>query len=111
MSQVIAGLEQQLSSAKALVKRRDAALKLYENRDFKALIVDGFMCDEAARYVQASGDPALGESERADALAMAQASGHLKRFLSVVVVMGNTAARDVKGLEEAIDEERSGGAE
>lgn len=107
MSQMITGLEKQLASTKDLVARRDAALRLHENRDFKLLMVDGFMRDEAARYVQASGDPALSAADRADALAMAQASGHIMRFLSVTVVMGNQAARDVSSLQEALDEERA----
>ena len=107
MSQMINSLENQLTSTKDMVARRDAALRLYDNRDFKLLMVDGFMRDEAARYVQASGDPAISLQDRADSLAMAQASGHLKRFLSVTVVMGNQAARDVASLQEALDEERA----
>ena len=107
MSQMITSLENQLSGTKDLVARRDAALRLHDNRDFKLLMVDGFMRDEAARYVQASGDPALSAEDRADSLALAQASGHVKRFLSVVVVMGNQAARDVGALQEALDEERA----
>lgn len=104
---MINSLENQLTSTKDMVARRDAALRLYDNRDFKLLMVDGFMRDEAARYVQASGDPAISLQDRADSLAMAQASGHLKRFLSVTVVMGNQAARDVASLQEALDEERA----
>lgn len=107
MSQMIVGLENQLSNTKDLVARRDAALRLHDNRDFKLLLVDGFMRDEAARYVQASGDPAISAEDRADSLALAQASGHLKRFLSVAVVMGNQAARDVVAIQEALDEERA----
>lgn len=106
MSTTVSALEQQLKGAKALVARRDSALKLSENRDFRKVIMDEFCGSEAARYVQASADPALDAAARADALAIAQASGHLKRYLSVVIQMGNQAARDVGEIEKALDEVR-----
>jgi hypothetical protein len=100
-------LEQQLSDAKKLLSRREMALRLSSNRDFKQLILEEFCLQDAARYAQVSGDPAIGPVERADALAMAQASGHLKRFLSVVVQMGAVAEREMSNLEEAIEEARA----
>lgn len=112
MSEVtIEQLEDQRKNEQAVVDRRDAALRLANNRDFKKLILDGFCGTEAARYVQESGDPMLTREQREDALNMAQASGHLKRFLSYTVLFGNTAARTIKELEEALDEARGEGAE
>lgn len=112
MSEVtIQELESSIQQQKTLVAMRDAALRLADNKDFKSLILDGFCLTEAARYVQSSGDPALGAGERADALALAQASGHLKRFLSVTILMGNTAANNIRQSEEAIDQIRAEGGE
>lgn len=99
-------LEKQLAEAKELTENRQLALRLYKNRDFKKLIIDQFCTTEAARYVQVSGDPALKAEERADALAMAQASGHLKRYLSMVVQMGAASERDLPAIEEALVEAR-----
>lgn len=99
-------LEQQLKDAKTLVQTRQMALRLAQNSDFKKLILDGFCTYDAARYAQESGDPALKPDERADALAMAQASGHLKRYLSMAVRMGEHAERTMGDIEEAIDEAR-----
>lgn len=99
-------LEQQLKEAKTLVRTRQMAIRLAQNPDFKELILDGFCMVEAARFVQQSGDPALGAEERADALAMAQASGHLKRFLSAAYQMGAHSERTMGELEAAIDEAR-----
>ena len=99
-------LENQLVAAKELVRRRQLALKLSEIPEFKELILDEFMVKEAARYVHGSADPALKPEERADSLAMAQASGHLKRFLSITVQMGAYAEREMSSLEAAIDEAR-----
>ena len=110
MSQVTQ-LEHQLVAAKELVRRRNMALRLANIPEFKELILDDFMVKEAARYVHSSADPALKPDERADALNMAQASGHLKRFLSVTVQMRAHAERELTSLEEAIDEARLEGDE
>jgi len=105
MSQV-QQLEQQLSNAKTLVDTRQMALRLAQNSDFKKLILEGFCLHDAARYAQESGDPALNEEQRADALAMAQASGHLKRYLQMAMQMGAHAERTIAELHEALEEVR-----
>lgn len=106
MSQVVA-LEQQLKNAKQLVEQRRLALRLSQNRDFRKLILEEFCEKEAARYVQNSANPALGADERADSLAIAQASGHLKRWLSVQVQMGAHAEREIEDLETALEQARA----
>lgn len=106
MSEVSA-LEYQRNGMAKLIEQRDAAIRLSKNRDFKTLILEGFMVEEAARYVHASADPMLPPNERADALALAQASGHLKRYLSVVTRMGDDAASQLPHIDEAIEEERT----
>lgn len=98
----VSQLENQLAGTKALIARRDLALRLSENADFKELILNQFCVQECARYAQVSGDPAVSDRDRADSLAMSQAAGHLRRYLSVCVQMGNVAARDVEELEENI---------
>jgi len=103
----VSELEQQQDAAKILVERRQMALRLYKNPDFKKLILDEFCTQDAARYVQASADPSLKPDERADALAIAQASGHLKRYLSVTVQMGFHAENTMPDLEAALEEARA----
>ena len=105
MSEVFA-LEKQLEDSKEAIARRELALKLYKNPEFKKLVLDEFCTTECARYAQLSADPSLGPTERADALAMAQAAGHLRRFLSVVVTMGNQAERLLPDLESQIEAAR-----
>jgi hypothetical protein len=102
----VTALEQQLDGAKTLVEFRRMALKLAQNREFKKLILEEFCVNEAARYVQNSANPALGPDERADCLAIAQAAGHLKRWLSVQVQMGAKAESEIPELEDAIAEAR-----
>lgn len=110
MSEVLA-LEKQLQNAKQLAARREMALKLSENREFKQLILKDFCVEECARYAQSSADPALTVEQRADALALAQAAGHLRRFLSVVTQMGYTAMNEIPQIETTIQELRQEGAE
>jgi hypothetical protein len=100
-------LEQQYADAKVLIERRQMALRLNQNHDFRKLILDGFCLHDAARYVQSSQDPALSADQRADSLNMAQASGHLRRFLSVSITMGFHAEQTLHELETAIVEARS----
>lgn len=95
-------LQKQLEDSKKLIERRRQAIRLSENKDFKKLILDGFCVTDAASYVSASADPQLTAEQRADALNIAQAAGHLKRFLSVITQMGAVAERDVGQIEEAI---------
>lgn len=105
MSEVLL-LEKQQSDAKALIAFRDMAIKLAENREFKKLILEEFCVQECARYAQASGDFALSAENRSDALAFAQAAGHIRKWLSVKVQQGNSAARDMEALDEAIEAAR-----
>jgi hypothetical protein len=99
-------LEQQREANKIAIERRDIAIKLYSNREFKKLIVDGFLRDDCAQYAQLSQDPALGEREQLDALRLSQAAGHLRRFLSVTIAMGNRAENQNAEIEQALDEVR-----
>jgi len=102
--QILNSLENQLKGNKELVELRNSILRLYKNKDFQKVIQDAFMVKEAARYVQTSADPAMGDRERADALAMAQASGHLKRFLAINIQLGNAAENSIPEINEAIDQ-------
>lgn len=101
-------LEDHRKKAKELVELRNSALRLHNNRDFRKLILDYFCVQECSRYAHASADPSLDAAARADALALAQAAGHLKRFLSVVVQMGHNAERDITQIDETIEELRLG---
>lgn len=103
---VVEGLEQQLSDAKQQVERAKTAVRLYNNRDFRKLIIEGFCRDDSARFVAQSGDPALSPEQKQDALNLAQAGGHLRRFLSAQVQLGATAERELADLEMELEEAR-----
>jgi hypothetical protein len=101
-------LEAGLEDAKQAVALRDTILKLTENREFKKVIRENFLETACARYARESADPILSDRQRADALAMAQAAGHLKRWFQLQIQMGDTAAQSIPSYESDIELERSG---
>jgi multidrug resistance efflux pump len=108
MSEVtVQQLETQRESMKQAVEMRQAVQRLTHNVDFRKVITEQFMEKECARYVQASGDPALSERNQKDALAIAQAAGHLKRYLSVLIQMGNAAENELESIDNALDDARA----
>lgn len=97
-------LQQQRVQMEKLMEKRNLALRLQNIPEFRKLILEDFCVEECARYVQASADPALNAEQRADSLAIAQAAGHLRRFLNVVVQMGNSAENQLPSIDDAIIE-------
>ena len=106
MSHTIEALEKQLEGQKELIEHQKMALRLASNCDFKKLILDEFCVKECARYAQMSSDPQLSAEERADSLALAQAAGHLRRWLSVKNRMGNSAQSSIHAIEAELDQAR-----
>lgn len=105
MSEVSYELEQlqQLKVAsKKLIDLGEAVDKLMRNREFKKVILEHYCVEECARYVQASCDPNLPEASRADCLALAQASGHLLRFLDVLKLKSAKAYNDLENIDKAV---------
>ena len=102
----VSQIEAHIKEMKRGVAKRDQALKLSRNKDFKELILDGFCNDDAARYVQQSGDPNLTSAQREDALSIALASGHFKRYLSVIVQIGNNCESQMERAEGELESAR-----
>jgi hypothetical protein len=102
-------LEKGLEDSKAQVALRDQLARLMDNREFRKVIREAFCEQECARYARESADPALTDRQRADALAMAQAAGHLKRWMAMQMVMGDNADGQIVDYEQAIAHVRAGG--
>ena len=103
----IAGLEHRLESAKGAVAHAEEVRKLLENPLFRKVILRQFCTEDCARYVQESGDPLLEANNRADALNMAQAAGHLRRWLDLAIRMGENEADVILQVEEELDAVRA----
>ena len=103
----VQALEDEIEQAKELVNRRNAAIKLSKNPEFRQLFLKEYFEVEAARLVQLSADPALDLQQRADALNMAQATGHAKRYLSMCYQMGGVAERELYDKEQELEHMRT----
>ena len=102
----VEALQKQLDSAHELIAQRDKVLELTKNPLYRELIVEGFCKTDCAFYTHASGDPTLSEASRQDALNIAQASGHFRRYMSVKIQQGNQAEDSIQRLEAEIEEAR-----
>lgn len=90
---------------------RDQILKLTDNFEFRKVILEEFFEKEAARLIRAAGDPNLDQKQRDDCLQMAMATGHVQRFLSANIQMGNRAEENNFQADEALAELRAEGSE
>ena len=99
----IAGLEYQLQGNIEVIDRAEDVRKLCENRLFRKVILEQFCEKECARYVQESGDPLLSAEQRADALAMAQAAGHIRRWLDISIRLGGIAQGTIEDINQRLD--------
>lgn len=99
----IAGLEHRLEAARGAVAHAEDVRKLVENPLFRKVILRQFCVEDCARYVQESGDPLLADNNRADALNMAQAAGHLRRWLDLAIRMGEREADTALQVEAELE--------
>ena len=96
-------VENQIVQIEALVETRARIQRMSQNSDFKELINKRYLVEEAAAFAASAGDPAMTKDQREEALSMALAPGHLKRWLSVQVTMANTAEDQLPQLKHARD--------
>lgn len=95
-------MRKDVNDLKKYVELADATERLLDNRDFKEVFLEHFMTQECARNAQMSSDPNLREDVRKACLDLAQAAGHVQRFLKVTIAMGDKAKGDIKDINEEI---------
>jgi len=103
----VAGLEHEIKGTKQIIEHGKEVTKLVSNSLFRKVILEEFCTKQCARYVQESGDPLLDANQRADALAMAQSAGHLRRWLDLAIRMGDASDGRLSELEQELDYMRS----
>lgn len=107
LSLQIVQAENEIAAAKQAVELRAKLARLKQNPDFRDLIEKEYMNDEAIRCLGQSADMANDQRMRADALSMAQATGHLRRFLIFIDQMGAVAMKSIGQHEELLEELRA----
>lgn len=106
LEQTLEALEHQKAKTVEDIEFAERAARLMANPDFKHVILEAYCVKEAAAFVHASADPVLKPEQRADAILMAQATGHLKRWLQVVQLKAEQAKDRLPEVEEHIESVR-----
>lgn len=105
----IQALERQKREMQEHVALRDKVLKLSANPEFRDVIEHDYMLMEATRNIRIGSDPALDKDMRKDAVDMALATGHLKRYLSAKIQIGNQAENTIIHIDQELEELRQSG--
>ena len=101
----IQSVEMSIEDAKKAVRRRDAILRLEKNKDFKYLILEGFMEKHAVKQVMLKASPAMQSPEAQNMVDLQiNAIGQFKQFMYNVVLMGNNAERALENDEQTLEE-------
>lgn len=103
----VAAFENHITDLKKQIKLRDDILKLTDIPLFKEVVLEQFCKEDCAVYAQLSADPSITAEARADSLALAQAAGHLRRYFSVKIRLGNLAENTIDEAEDGLNEARA----
>lgn len=107
MSAAILEVEQQLKDVKEAMALRDMAVKLSTNREFRKLIIEGFIETETNRLMVCAGDVRFKKEDREQMMGQALAGGHLKRYLNYIQMLGDNAERSIPEAEQTLAELRA----
>lgn len=107
MSDSIESLEQHKAYLKQAYDTFKALERLQNNRDFKKIILEGFLVQDCARSVAVSVDPGLSQDIRESAMGMAKAAGYLKQYLQALYAQLSRAGGELKEVDEALIEARA----
>jgi hypothetical protein len=95
-------IERNIEAGKVAVELNAALQRLLANRDFKAVIADGYLNKEAIRLVHAKSNPSLQTPvHQAAIIRDIDAIGALAQYFNNVTLMGDMAAKGLAADEEA----------
>lgn len=90
-------IELTIDQALECIKYKEALNRLYNNADFKSIILDGYFRQEASRLVHARAEPALQSSEeQTQLLRRIDGVGFLRQFFNSIFQFGQTAERTLE---------------
>lgn len=98
-------IEENIRHAKEFVELDKALQRLMENRDFRKVIQEGYLRDEAVRLVHLRGDPAFQTPERqAAVLSQIDAIGQLLGYFRTVSFNAQAALKSIEADEAMRDD-------
>jgi len=105
-------IELSMSEAKAVVDLGKSVERLRKNRDFKKVIEETYLREEAVRLVHLKSSPAMQRPEvQAGIDSDIKAIGSFAQFLDTISAMAERAASELEDGEQALEELRAEGAE
>lgn len=100
-------IEASIERAKQLIELDKALERLETHRDFKLLIIDGYLEKESVRLVHLKSDPAMQTAERqASVIAQIDAIGGLLQYFRVVGQQAALASKTIESDESELEEMR-----
>lgn len=97
----LAQLDREEKQAKYDKGMAESLERLYSNRDFKRLVLDGYFKDEAVRLVQLKATPSMQNPQsQASIIQQIDAIGSFQQFLTIVGQQGNLAERFLDSVED-----------
>jgi len=105
--QDIEELEVSLELARTMIAKREMVRKLQSNREFKKLITEGLLKEEAARSAILYSDPGISETTRAHVLRDIGGYGLIERYFRTIVRIADELEAEIERNEDTLDELRS----
>lgn len=103
MSDEIDQIEVTLGDLKNVVSRRDAAIRLSRNPDFKKVILEGYVKDEAVRLTALIGEEGFDQEGVQECL---RGVAQLQRYIRRIESEGDIAEKSILDHEEALNDLR-----
>lgn len=101
----IAQIEQSIEQSKADLALGNALARLFENRDFKKVVLDGYFKDEAIRLVHLLVDPNMQDAEKQNAiLSEMRGIGSLRSYFHLLEHKSAMAIKSIPYSEETLAE-------
>jgi len=105
MSDQVREIELNIKEAKKLVDLGEAVERLKSNRDFRKLVLDGYLKDEAVRLVHLKADPNFQTPQmQASITKDIDAIGSLSAYFTTVAFNARQAESAIKSSEEELEE-------
>jgi len=93
-----------INAARELVKDGDRLMRLHENEDFKALIVEGYFKAEPARLTQIKAHPGMQSDEQQQNILRAlDAIGGLQQYFHKIFIQADQAEEAIRVNEQELE--------
>lgn len=99
-------IELSINEAKKMIARKDAAHRLSDNADFKTLVLEGYLKDEAVRLSHLTADVTV-KDHRDEILLALQGISLFRQYMQNIIRMGEMASAELYDYEQALDDIRA----